>query len=123
MTNTISAEDYNELAAKQKASKYGNKKVKEDGYTFDSQAEWRRYRELKLMEAAGRIYGLTHHPSYPISVNDCFIGKYIADFAYLDLDTDHLTIEDVKGVRTQAYQIKKKLIKALYGIDIVEIEA
>ena len=30
-------------------SKYGNKKIQIDGYTFDSLAEGRRYRELKLL--------------------------------------------------------------------------
>lgn len=41
-----------------KASKYRNKKVKADGYTFDSQKEYHRY--LQLMDAVreGAIYDL-----------------------------------------------------------------
>jgi hypothetical protein len=35
--------------------KYGNRKTEIDGYLFDSQAEARRYKELKLMQAAGEI--------------------------------------------------------------------
>ena len=29
--------------------------------------------------------------------------------------------EDVKGVKTAVYQLKKKLMKAIYGIDILEV--
>lgn len=123
MTEIISADDYNELTKQETPRKYHNEPIKVDGIRFDSKAEARRYGELRLMQDAGKIYGLVHHPSYPISIDDCFICKYIADFAYLDIDTDRLIIEDVKGVRTQAYQIKKKLMKALYNIDIMEVEA
>jgi hypothetical protein len=30
-------------------------------------------------------------------------------------------VADVKGVKTPVYQLKKKLVKALHGIDIVEV--
>jgi len=29
--------------------------------------------------------------------------------------------EDVKGVKTALYRLKKKMIKAIYGIDIEEV--
>jgi len=30
-------------------------------------------------------------------------------------------VEDVKGVRTPVYLLKKKLLKACHGLDVVEI--
>jgi len=35
--------------------KYGNKKTVVDGITFDSMREANRYRELKLLERAGKV--------------------------------------------------------------------
>jgi hypothetical protein len=45
-------------------TKYNAKKTKLDGFTFDSQAEARRYQDLKLMHEAGEIHKLRVHPRY-----------------------------------------------------------
>ena len=39
-------------------SKYHARKITRDGETFDSQKEYRRWCELKLLERAGEIQGL-----------------------------------------------------------------
>ena len=39
-------------------SKYNNRRVKADGHTFDSGAEYRRYRDLLMLEQAGAIHKL-----------------------------------------------------------------
>lgn len=121
MNETISAEEYVAMQAKQTTRKYRNEPVEEDGHRFDSKAERARYRELKLMRAAGEISYLELQPDYPLIVNGVKIGTYIADFCY---ETDHGTVvEDVKSpaTRTPVFRIKKKLVKALYGIEIVEV--
>jgi hypothetical protein len=106
-------------------SKYGNTRVEEDGYTFDSKAEHRRYQELKLMVAAGEIEGLFVHPPFDLHVNDVKIGRYTADFEYWDVVTGKLVVEDVKSsaTKTREYQRTKKHMKAQYGIEIVEVTA
>lgn len=101
-------------------NKYGNRQVEEDGYRFDSRAEYRRYRELKLMEKAGAIDDLTLHPSWELIVNGEKIGRYTADFLYCDPDKG-LVVEDTKGVRTRDYILRKKLMKAILGIEITEV--
>jgi hypothetical protein len=100
-------------------TKYHARKVVIDGFTFDSQAEGRRYSELLLLCKAGEITNLVPHPVYPLVVNGQKIGAYIADFTYLT-GTGRV-VEDVKGVKTPVYRLKRKLVKALYGIDIVEV--
>lgn len=35
--------------------------------------------------------------------------KFIVDFVYCEKGSDHLVCEDVKGMRTDAYKIKRKL--------------
>lgn len=104
-------------------SKYGNKKISEDGYTFDSLAEHRRYKELCLLRKAGEIDQLVIHPRWNLDINGCLICTYIADFAYNDKTIGQAIVEDVKGVRTAVYKIKKKLMWAIYKINIVEVKA
>jgi hypothetical protein len=102
--------------------KYHNKKTEIDGYVFDSQAEARRYQELALLKKAGEIHHLQIHPKYKLVVNDKLICTYSADFRYCD-SLGYWIVEDVKGVKTAVYQLKKKLMFALHHIVIVEVAA
>lgn len=102
-------------------TKYNAKKTMLDGYVFDSQMEARRYGALKLLLASGEIKDLSIHLPYPIVVNGKKIGKYIADFVYCENGVE--VIEDVKGFRTAVYRFKKKLVEAIYGIEIRETTA
>jgi hypothetical protein len=102
-------------------SKYGNVKVEADGYTFDSKAEYRRYQELKLLDKAKDIFYLQVHPEWNIIINGEQVCRYKADFSYQDARRNQI-VEDVKGVKTQVYQLKKKLMKVVLGIDIVEVK-
>jgi hypothetical protein len=112
-----------------KASKYGNKRVEVDGITFDSQAEAKRYAELKLLEKAGQISDLKLQPRFPFYYQTGWTSElmftYVADFSYVDNVPPHpiTVVEDVKGFRTPLYRLKKKLIEAQYGIAIIEIPA
>ena len=97
-------------------SKYGNKKVSADGYVFDSKAEYHRYNELKLLLRVGEITDLKVHPRYEIQKECNYLGKkikpiyYEADFEYMTTKAAHLIIEDVKGMRTDVYKLKKKMM-------------
>ena len=106
-----------------KAPKYQNRKTTVDGITFDSAKEARRYGELKLLERAGQITGLEIQPSFRIVVNNCLICTYKADFRYTT-DTPHVrglvVVEDVKGMKTPVYRLKKKLMLAIHGVEIFE---
>jgi hypothetical protein len=103
------------------SGKYKNKKVEIDGVTFDSKKEAKRYGELKLLQRINEINDLELQPKYPIVVNGKKIATYIADFRYRKSDGSTV-VEDVKGVRTPVYRIKKKLVEALESISIVEID-
>jgi len=101
--------------------KYNNVPTVVDGRRFDSKKEAARYGELKLLQSAGHIADLACQPPFALVVNGVKVGKYIADFVYLDCATGERVYEDVKGVRTAVYKIKAKLVLALYGITIREI--
>lgn len=119
--------------------KYNNRKVGE----FDSVKESERHTELKWMEKAGIIINLEHHVSYElIPVQYEYIKQYSkrdpskeikpkritieqscnyeADFVYVMADTLETVVEDSKGVRTEVFKIKKKLMLERHGIKIKE---
>lgn len=102
-------------------SKYGAQKTTVDGIEFDSKAEAKRYGELRLLERAGKIKNLERQVRYDLEVNGVKIGFYKADFRYWDQASSQHVVEDVKGMRTPVFAMKAKLMKALHGIEVVEI--
>lgn len=109
-----------------KPSKYRNKWTVVDGIKFQSKREAARYTELKLLEKAGEIYYLELQPKFPCFIGNTKICTYVADFKYDDYRPSEIGpptfhIEDVKGVRTPVYRLKKKLVEALYDVVIEEV--
>lgn len=101
--------------------KYGAIPKEVDNIKFPSTAEANRYEDLKLLVSGGVIKNLELQPRYPLVVNDLKVGEYRADFSYFDNEIGKWVVEDVKGVKTPVYKLKKKLVSALYGIEIKEV--
>jgi len=104
-----------------KRNKYGAKKTTVDGITFDSKWEAQRWGELQAMERGGLVRDLERQVKYDIVVNGEKICRYIADFKYKMVDDDGSTkevVEDAKGFETADFKIKKKLMKAVYQINL-----
>jgi len=99
-------------------SKYKAKPTTIDGVRFPSKKEARRYSQLKLLLAAGQIKNLELQPQYPIHVAGSKICTYIADFRYIDRSGVTI-VEDVKGVETPVFRLKKKLVEAIYGLKLL----
>ena len=104
-------------------NKYGAKKIKDPatGFVFDSKAEFIRWCELRILERAGKISDLQRQVKYELIPKQkgeraC---TYLADFVYKDSD-GNTVVEDTKGVRTDAYRIKRKLMLWVHGIRIKE---
>lgn len=104
---------------KVKASKFKNVKTVVDGITFDSKKEAKRWEDLCMLEQAGDIRDLRRQVDFGLSVNGEHICVYRADFVYID-DSGKRVVEDAKGMKTDVYLIKKKLMLACYGITIKE---
>lgn len=112
-----------------KNNKYGNRKVKIGGETFDSRRELRRWEELNILLRAKKIANLERQVKFelmPVQYSED--GKvierecsYIADFVYDDLERGEHVVEDAKGFRTPEYIIKRKLMLWLKGIKIEEV--
>ena len=108
--------------------KYNAKKTVVDGITFDSKKEAARYAQLKLLEKAEVIYNLELQPRFLLQDKFRYKGEafrkveYIADFRYTD-KTGATIVEDVKGYKTETYNLKKKWFLRQYGelVDFREI--
>jgi len=107
-------------------NKYHAKKVKVDGMTFDSKREYARWKDLQLLQRAGKIQDLRRQVRFQLCETPydeagfaLFRGVfYKADFVYIE--NGKTIVEDCKGFRTDAYLIKKKWFYDKYGILIRE---
>lgn len=113
--------------------------------TFDSLKEYRRFRELRLLEKAGEVTELKRQVEFellPAQYEEVPTGevykrgerqgqpkkkrvcvelpvKYIADFVYKE--NGKQVVEDTKGVKTKDYILKRKMLLYLHGIRIREV--
>lgn len=102
-----------------KRPKYGNTPTTVAGIRFDSKGEAQRYGELRLLEAAGKVSELKCQVPFSIQVNGEKICDYVADFCFVE--GGKRVVEDWKaGVRTKDYVIKRRLLWAIYRIDVRE---
>lgn len=130
--------------ARQKQSKYHNQPEIRGNIRFDSRKEARRYDELMLLLKAGKIRNLKLQPEFTLSEayttpegDRIRATKYRADFSYERLSRPDFeanygfmgshwetVVEDVKSraTKTRVYEIKKKLMRERFGIEIQEIE-
>jgi hypothetical protein len=76
-----------------------------------------------MMEKAREVKELRLQVPFPIVINEKKICDYIADFVYDEKDKNGewlRIIEDAKGMKTDVYRLKKKMVEATYGIQIRE---
>lgn len=120
----ISAAEYQKLISKQpKKSREGNKPKEYNGVMYQSTKEAHRAQQLDWMVAAEHIKTWERQVPIKIEIGGYHITTYLCDFV-VD-HGDKLVYEDCKGRKSggpyQMFQIKKRLVKALLGIDIIEI--
>ena len=89
-----------------------------DGRRFASKKEARRYSELKLLLEAGKISGLEMQKPFSLDVNGVHICDYRADFDYWE--NGQWVVNDVKGMKTREYILKRRLMLAIHNIAIKE---
>ena len=127
MTEKITAKEYRDMKKRPTRSKYNARKTVVDGITFDSKKEARRYESLKLQEKVGVISHLQLQPKFRLLDGFKHNGEtirpinYFADFNYIDAEGNEV-VEDVKGKKTDVYNIKKKLFLNKYGERYLFIE-
>lgn len=129
---------------RERAGKYNNTKTFRNAaegakIKFDSKAEAARFDELMARQKAGLIRGLKLQPEY--TLQEAFTTtegeriqaiRYRADFSYEEKvrftneggsmeELWESVVEDVKGKKTDVYNLKKKMMQEKYGVTIREV--
>jgi hypothetical protein len=99
--------------------KFGNTPTVVHGIEFHSKREAKRYSELRMLERAGHIQDLQTQVKFDLVVNGLRIATYKADFVYTESGAK--VVEDTKGYPNDRWPMKKKLMKAIHGIDVKEV--
>ncbi|NOS67961.1 MAG: DUF1064 domain-containing protein [Candidatus Peribacteraceae bacterium] len=100
-------------------TRFGNKRVEFAGQKFDSKREADRFIALRELQKEGKISQLELQPVFEIVIAGVPVCKYRGDFRYCRAGA--WVVEDVKGIKTEIYRLKKKLMHAVLGIQIQEI--
>jgi len=87
-----------------------------DGIKFSSKKEQKRYQELKLLQSSGELIFFLRQVPFHLPGN----VRYVCDFMNFWANGE-VTIEDVKGFKTDMYTTKKKIVESIYPIEIQEI--
>lgn len=107
-------------------NKYKNKKCEYNGIKFDSIKERNYYIKLEFMQRTGQIKELKRQvefvllETFKLEDKTYRKTKYIADFTYIDKEGKYHVV-DTKGIKTDVYLLKKKLMAWKYGIEIEEV--
>ena len=96
--------------------KFSAVRTERNGFKFDSKKEAKRYDELTLLMKTGEVVFFLRQVPFHLPGN----VTYRVDFQIFWASGD-VTFEDVKGVRTEQYITKKKLVEALYPVGIIEV--
>lgn len=88
-----------------------------DGISFKNPLQANRYSELKALERDGQIADLKYNAPFPLRVNNRYICTYRPTLSYKQNGRTVLLEMDWP---TDEYLVKKELVKALYGLDIIE---
>lgn len=82
------------------------------GHIHDSKKEAARCDDLRALEDMGHIADLEHQPEFRVEIGGKLVCKYRADFSWWQGNAR--IVEDVKGMRTAVFNLKKKLVEATH---------
>ena len=115
-----------------KANKYNAKRVLTSVGTFDSMAEYRYFIQLNMMSNAvklsERVLTIERQKTFNFVVNGIKITSYRADFVVtygdgvvkvIDVKNPYLIGKGKSTPAAQNFNYKKKLMKAIYGIEVI----
>ena len=111
----LTEEEYSAMLGKRKQPRIrGAVKVEDpEGGKFDSKREHKAWQALCARVRAGEIQGLGRQARFLLPGGII----YVADFTYLK---DGLHVVDAKGHKTDAYKLKKRLMREI-GFEIEEV--
>ncbi len=98
-----------------RSHKFNAQITERNGFKFGSKKEASRYDQLLLLIRAKEVVFFLRQVPFHLPGN----VTYRVDFQIFWSDGE-VTFEDVKGMKTPMYIMKKKLVESLYPIKIIE---
>ncbi len=95
--------------------KFHAKPTELDGIKFASKKEAAYYSELLLRVRVGEVLFFLRQTPFHLPGG----VKYVCDFTEFHSDGTVVFV-DVKGMKTESYKAKKRMVEALYPIEITE---
>lgn len=108
-------------------NKFGNIRTEYAGRMYDSvkEAEYARMLDICRRETREKMRVVDWQPQikFPLEVNGLHIADYILDFkvTYADGRVEYVDVKGGEATKTAVYKLKKKLMKAIYNIELIEI--
>lgn len=99
-------------------SKYNATPTEIDGIRFASKAEANYYANLKILQRAGEIKMFLMQVPFHLPGKI----KYVLDFVVFHASGE-VDYVDVKGMETQIFKIKRKLVEEFYPIKITIVKS
>lgn len=99
----------------QQRHKFGAVKTERNGFKFDSKKEAARYDDLMLLIRAKEVVFFLRQVPFHLPGNVTYRVDY-----QIFWTNGEVTFEDVKGMKTATYIMKKKMVESLYPIEIIE---
>lgn len=111
------------LGLASRPAKYRNRVTHVDGLRFDSAKEARIWGELQLRQKAGELVHLERQARFPLVVAGLDCGAYVADYAWIEANGEYVVADAKSAItrRDRVYRLKRKLMRALHGVDIREL--
>lgn len=102
--------------------KYRNIPTMVDGIKFASKREAKRWVDLKILESKEFIRNLKRQVPFDLRVNNKLVCRYIADFTYEEYKGGIWVpiVDDAKGYRDRVFLLKRKLMAAVWNVEIRE---
>jgi hypothetical protein len=97
--------------------KFHAKPVEEDGHHFPSKLEWKLYKQLLLQQKAGEVLFFLRQVPFHLPGG----VKYVLDFLVFYTNGEVKAL-DAKGMETDTFTLKKKMVEDLYPIEILVIK-
>lgn len=116
-------QEYQQKQNRARNSKFGGIPTQtSDGRKFDSHVEAAYYNRCLILKQAGEILHIELKVMYELTVNGYFICNYELDFrvTYADGRIEYVDTKS-KETLTPLYKMKKALMKAIHGIDLIEV--
>jgi hypothetical protein len=125
LKDKMNAAEFREYWKKQEAakgSKFGAIRTQTaDGQKFDSKLEATFYNRHRLLLQQGELLKMERQVRFEFIINGVFVTSYKVDFIlhWKDGRVQHIDCKS-QPTQTEAYRIRKLLMRAVYGIEITE---